>query len=147
MANVYLDTSVAITEAFLRSPYCEAFLKACALLQHTVVIPEIVLDELRGKFPKKYTEAYDAFQKSKKELNKLIDLEAPVKSLSDAVNEYKNWLEEFIEEHGVVVAPYPEVSVKELVEQSYAAQKPFKETGEGHKDYVIWKTITGHIAS
>jgi hypothetical protein len=146
MANIYLDTSVAMTEAFLRSPYCEAFLKTCAILQHTVVIPEIVIDELKGNFPKKYKDASDAFLKARKELNKLTDIDAPIQSLSDAVGAYEDWLDEFIEEHGVVVAPYPEVPAKELIEQSYTTKKPFKESGEGHKDYVIWKTITGHIA-
>jgi rRNA-processing protein FCF1 len=147
MTTVYLDTSVAINESFLRSSYSIAFLKACAILQYTVVIPEIVVDELTGNFPKKLKEKSDAFQKAKKELGKLIDLDAPTVSLPDAIKSYEDWLEELIDEHGVVVATYPDIPAKELVAQSYEAKKPFKESGEGHKDYVVWKTILGHIAS
>lgn len=147
MTTVYLDTSVAMNEAFLRSPYSEAFLKACAILQYTVVIPEIVIDELRGNFPKKLLEKSNAFQKSKNELGKFVDLDIPDIILSDAVSFYENWLDELIDQHGVVVPAYPNVSAKELVEQSYDVKKPFKESGEGHKDYIIWKTILSHIAT
>lgn len=147
MTTVYIDTSVAINEAFLRSPYSEAFLKACSILHYTVVIPEIVIDELKGNYPKKLMEKADAFQKAKKELIKLTDLEVPTVSRSDAVAAYEAWLEKTMNEHGVVVVPYPDISAKELVGQSYDAKKPFKETGEGHKDYVVWKTILDHIGS
>lgn len=145
MTTVYLDTSVAITESFLMSPYCDAFFKACGILQYTVVIPEIVLDELKGNYPKKLQEKYASFQKAKKELGKLIDLSAPVVPLSDAVDSYDDWLDELVGKHGIVVAPYPDVSTKELVEQSYALKKPFKDSGEGHKDYIVWKSILVHL--
>ncbi|MGC1469983.1 MAG: PIN domain-containing protein [Sphingorhabdus sp.] len=145
MPTVYLDTSVAMNDAFLKSAYSEAFLKACAILQYTVVMPDIVVDELKGNFPKKLKDKLDAFLKAKRELGKLTDLEAPTISLSEAVDSYEGWLGELIDKHGIVVAPYPEVSAKELVEQSYHVKKPFKESGEGHKDYVVWKTILGHI--
>jgi len=56
MTTLYLDTSVAMTESFLKSPYSEAFLKACSILQYNIVIPEIVVDELKGNFPKKLSE-------------------------------------------------------------------------------------------
>jgi hypothetical protein len=145
MTTIYLDTSVAIAESFLKSPYCDAFFKACGILQYTVVIPEIVLDEIKGNYPKKLKEKYASFQKGKKELGKLVDLSAPIVSLSDAIDCYDDWLDELLHKHGVVVAPYPEMSPKELVEQSYAEKKPFKDSGEGHKDYIVWKSILVHL--
>jgi hypothetical protein len=147
MTTVYLDTSVAMNESFLRSSYSEAFLKACSILQYTVVLPEIVVDELKGNFPKKMQEKIAAFTKANKEIGKLIDLDIPSISLSNAVDSYGEWLDKFLVDHGVVIAPYPDISAKELVEKSYGVKKPFKESGEGHKDYVIWKTILGSIAS
>jgi hypothetical protein len=141
MTTVYLDTSVAITESFLMSPYCDAFFKACGILQYTVVIPEIVIDELKGNYPKKLQEKYASFQKSKKELSKLIEISTPLPSLSDAVDSYFDLLDELIDKHGIIVTPYPDLHPKDLVEQSYKAQKPFKDSGEGYKDYIVWKSI------
>lgn len=147
MTIVYLDTSVAINESFLRSEYAQAFLKACAILKYAVIVPEIVVDELIGNFPKELQERLLAFQKAKKGLSKLVDLEVAVSQLSDYVSAYGAWLKDLLDEHGVVVLPYPDVPAKELVEQSYELKKPFKDSGEGHKDYVIWKTILSHIQS
>lgn len=147
MTTVYLDTSVAMNEAFLRSPYSEAFLKACAILQYTVVIPEIVVDELKGNFPKKVQEKLISFDKVSKELGKLVDGDFPEIHLFGSIDKYNKWLKEFLDEYGVVVAPYPDVTAKELVDKSYTVKKPFKQSGEGYKDYVVWKTILGCIAS
>ncbi|RXZ65281.1 PIN domain-containing protein [Pelagerythrobacter rhizovicinus] len=145
MATVYIDTSVAINESFLRSPYVEAFLKACKILQYTVVIPEIVDDELKGNYPKKLGEKLSAFQKAEKDLGKLIDLDSNALTFSDAVDAYEEWLADLLEQHGVMIAPYPQISPKELVEQSYKLNKPFKNSGEGHKDYIVWKTILSGV--
>jgi len=141
MTTVYLDTSVAIAESFLMSPYCDAFFKACGILQYTVVIPEIVIDEIKGNYPKKLHEKYAPFQKAKKELDKLLNVSTSIVPMSDAAHSYNNWLDELIQKYGIVVAPYPDVSPKELVEQSYSTNKPFKDSGDGHKDYIVWKSI------
>ncbi|CAN5530891.1 hypothetical protein BH10PLA2_BH10PLA2_03570 [soil metagenome] len=147
MTTVYLDTSVVMNESFLRSSYSEAFLKACAILQFTVVLPEIVVDEMKGNFPKKLQEKISAFQKSNKEIKKLIDVDVSTVSLSESVKSYGDWLTQLIDDNGIFVAPYPDVSAKELVDKSYGVKKPFKDSGEGHKDYIVWKTILSHIGS
>lgn len=146
MTTIYIDTSVAINEAFLRSSYARAFLRACNILHYTVVVPEIVVDELKGNYPKKIAGKISAFQKATRELEKLVDLEAPEVSLSGATDEYDNWLDDFFEEHGVERAPYPSITTKEIVQQSYEKKKPFKASGEGHKDYIVWKTILHGIS-
>lgn len=145
MTTVYVDTSVAINEAFLHSPYSVPFLKACGILQYAVVIPQIVVDELKGNYPKRLQEKIDAYQKSAKELGKLVDLNAPTIDPVEAAEKFNDWLDDLILENGIRVAPYPEIPTKELVEQSYAFKKPFKESGEGHKDYILWKTILADV--
>ena len=147
MATIYLDTSVAINESFLKSPFVEAFLKGCAILQHTVVIPHIVLDELKGNFPKKIQEKSLSLQKVGNDLGKLIDIELPAVSIKDAATGYATWLENLIEDHKIAIVPYPDISPQELVVKSYETKKPFKESGEGYKDYIVWKTILGSINS
>jgi rRNA-processing protein FCF1 len=145
MTTFYLDTSVAISESFLMSPYSEAFFKACGILQYTVVIPEIVIDELKGNYPKQLQAKYASFQKQKKELGKLMDLNALTVPVAEALASYDDWLDELLDKHGVVVQPYPNISAEELVRQSYVSKKPFNDSGEGHKDYIVWKSIIEHI--
>lgn len=147
MTTIYLDTSVAVSESFLKSPFAEAFLKACKILQFTVVIPEIVIDELKGNFPKKLEEKVAALQKSGKDIRRLLDIDIPEVSSIDAGESYTEWLDILTDEYSVVVAPYPDVPLKEIVVESYKYTKPFKESGEGHKDYLIWKVVLAGLKS
>ncbi|MBU1572015.1 MAG: DUF4935 domain-containing protein [Alphaproteobacteria bacterium] len=136
-----------MNESFFRSAQAQAFLKACSILQVTVVIPDIVIDEVLGNFPKKLIEKTKAFQNAQKELGRLIDLGTQLISVSEEIDGYEDWLYELIEEKGVLTHPYPEISLKDLVQKSYENEKPFKENGEGHKDFLVWGTIKNHIES
>jgi len=112
-----------------------------------VVIPNIVYDEVLGNYPKKLTERAKAFQKAQRELAKLADIEVTEISVETEIDRYEDWLIDLVEDDGVTLAPYPNIPAKELVEKSYANQKPFKESGDGYKDYIVWKTIKVHIES
>lgn len=145
MTTIYIDTSILMNESFLRSASAQAVLKACSLLKISVVVPEVVVDEALGNYPKKLTEKAKAFQKAQKELARLVDMDVQSILVADAVDQYETWLMEFIDEYEVIVHPYPDVDAKELVEKAYEAKKPFKESGEGHKDYLVWHSIKSHI--
>lgn len=147
MTTIYIDTNIVINESFFFSPWSQAFLKACALLQISVVVPEVVLDEVKGKYPKHLKEKAQAFQKAARELSKLTDLNSQGLCVPDLIEKYESFLDELIDDSSVIVAPYPEISAKQLVEKSYQNQKPFKDSGEGHKDYLVWETIKSHILS
>ena len=54
--QIYIDTNIMINENFMRSASAQAFFKACALLHIECVIPEIVIDEAKGNYPKKLDE-------------------------------------------------------------------------------------------
>ena len=145
MTTIYIDTNIILSESYFRSRFSQAFLKACSLLRIDVVIPDIVLDEVLGNYSNKLKLKVRDLQKSQKEIGKLVDIEEIDISVEQAVNEYKDYLENLINENEVYVAPYPKISLKELVVKSYDIEKPFKDSGEGHKDFIIWKSIMDPI--
>ncbi|MBO6553735.1 MAG: DUF4935 domain-containing protein [Roseitalea sp.] len=145
MPTVFIDTNIIINENFFRSAAAQAFLKACSILNIEVVIPDIVYDEVIGNFPKKLKERVNAYEKAQRELIKLVEIDFNKIDLEDEVSAYEDWLNDLVETDGVTLAPYPEIPAKELVEKSYERKKPFKDNGEGHKDYIVWKTIRTHI--
>ena len=51
-----------------------------------------------------------------------------------------------IDDLGLTILPYPEVSARDLVVASFEGEKPFKPSGEGHKDKLIWESVLAHIA-
>lgn len=112
MTTIYIDTNIFMNESFFRSSLAQSFLKACSILQITVVVPDVVIDEILGYFPKKLKEKASAFHKSKKELARLFDLEPTSLDLSEETKGYEEWLSELIDNNGVIAAPYPDVSAK-----------------------------------
>lgn len=147
MTTIYIDTNIVFTESFFCSPWAQSFLKACALLQISVVVPEVVLDEVKGNFPGRLDEKVRAFRKAEKSLSKLIDVEHQELDIPALVDEYETFLDDLFDECGVIVAPYPEISAQQLVQNSYQGQKPFKANGDGHKDFIVWETIKSFIES
>lgn len=141
MTKIYIDTNIIMNESYFRSPFSRAFLKACSLLKVKVIVPDIVLDEVLGNYPKKIRAKAKEIQKAQKEISKLTEIEEIDIDVDEAFNNYEIFLLKLIDENGVHVAPYPEVSTKDLVTNAYNAKKPFKETGEGHKDVLVWETI------
>jgi predicted nucleic acid-binding protein len=147
MTTIYLDTNIFMNESFFRSAMARAFLKACSILHFTVVVPEVVVDEVVGNFPKKFSEKAAAFKKAQRELAKIHAFDTATIDSKGAIENYEDWLAELLDGNGVVIAPYPDVSAKTLVLKSYQGEKPFKETGEGHKDYLVWESMKAHINS
>lgn len=147
MTTIYIDTNIFMNESFFRSASAQAFLKTCALLQIDVVVPEIVIDETKGNYPKTLKEKASAYQKAHKEFAKLADIEALDISTPDIITEFSGWLDNLLGENGIHIAPYPIIALKELVKKSYETSKPFKDTGDGHKDYIVWQTVKRHIDS
>lgn len=145
MTTIYIDTNIFMNESFFRSAQAQAFLKACSIIQVSVVIPDIVIDEVLGNFPKTLKAKVKALQVAQKELGRLIEIAPQEISASEEVDAYQDWLLELFEEKGVVILPYPEVKLKTMVQKSYENEKPFKETGEGYKDFLVWETVIKHI--
>jgi hypothetical protein len=50
MPTVFIDTNIAIAGSYMRSATSRALLKACMFLGFDMVIPETVVDEIKGKF-------------------------------------------------------------------------------------------------
>lgn len=145
MTTIFIDTNILMSDRFFRSSSAKAFLKACSFLNVQVVIPDVVIDELLGNFSARLQEKANAYQKVSRELKQLVELEHSPPDVEAEASAYEGWLIELIEDNRIIVAPYPDVSAKELVSKSYDGAKPFKDGGEGHKDYLVWKTVAAHI--
>ncbi|WNO53178.1 PIN domain-containing protein [Stakelama saccharophila] len=145
MTTIFIDTNIIYTENFFRPPWVKSFLKACDILQISVVIPEVVVDEVKGNFLKEIVERYQTFQKSEKYLGRLVELNPNHLDITSISAKFNIFFDQLLDEHGVIVAPYPDISLKEIVKKSYEQPKPFKEGGEGHKDFLIWETVKCHI--
>ncbi len=143
--QIFIDTNIIIQEKFLRSTNALAFLKAARFLGFDIIIPEIVIDEVKANFCLTLAKSLTPYNKAQKIIASLTGLDQIDISLDDEKEKYIKWLDDILEQYGVKILTYPQISLKEIVTESYKAQKPFKKGGEGHKDYLIWKTISLYI--
>ena len=130
---------------FFRAATAQAFLEACNLLGMKVCIPEIVIDEVFGNFKEKLAEAKTALKKPTKLVKSLVDIEFPDIPVEDLSNQFQTWFLSLLKDNAVEILPYPDIVPKELVTKAYTKVKPFKATGGGHKDYLVWETIKANI--
>lgn len=143
--NIYIDTNAIIEENFFRSAYGPSLLRAAHFLGLKVYIPAIVVDEAKENFSRRLREKLRSYNKSFKELKSLIEIESSEIDIDEKIEEYQFWLDKVLDDYGVVILSYPEVPLKDVVAESYKGKKPFKDSGEGYKDFLVWKSIQKNI--
>lgn len=139
--RIILDTSVIVREGYFRSGMMRALLKAAHFMEWKVLMPDVVWDELLGKAKKEIAKRAATYDKAARELNAITGKTIEPVDAASEFGDYEDWLAEEMEKFGIDFLPYPATTTKELVTKSYAGEKPFKENGDGHKDYLIWKSI------
>ena len=96
--QIFLDTNIIFKEHFFRSTNARALLKAARFLGLDIVIPEIVVDEVKGNFSSEFAEKLAQYEKAYRELRKLIKFDEIHVSFDDEVAEYAQWLDDHLEE-------------------------------------------------
>lgn len=147
MGKIYLDTNVFFKNGFFRSEGAQAKLKACALAGFDVVLSEIVIDEIVGNFEKRLFQTKASLQKIVNTLNKIMSFKLSDIDIEDETQVFIVELYVMIKELNIEILPYPSLTTKNLVIESYKGIKPFDENGKGHKDYMIWTSIKNHMLS
>lgn len=106
----------------------------------------MVFDELMGNYARRVRQGFEALSKSKTNLTRLlIDVDTPELDLDKRRRNYEAGIRTVFSVHKVEIAAYPDVSPKDLVVASYQGRKPFKDSGEGYKDSLIFRTILSMI--
>lgn len=144
--RIFIDTNIIFKADFFRSVTAQNFLKATKFLEIEVLIPEVVIDEIKGNFSQELPDRLAKYKKLHQSLSELIDTDEVEINVNEEIEIYKNWLDNLLEEHEVTILPYPTTSTKEIITESYKKKRPFKENGEGHKDYLIWETIKNYVS-
>ncbi len=145
MPTIFLDTNVFIDAGYFRAAGAQAFLRTCKFAGFDLAVPEVVLDEVRGNFKKSLYSALVSLTKAERQVSRLVTRESDEISLDEETERFDENLEELLQDVGVAVLPYPAITTRELVLGGYSDRKPFKETGEGFKDFLIWKSIVEGI--
>jgi len=114
-------------------------------------LPEIVFDEVIGKYKNKIVELNSNIKLNNKEIKKLIDDDEITQKQIDeekVYNEYKTELKRLFENTvNMTMLSYPQKKHREIADRAIRKQKPFKESGVGYRDTLLWETILSVLVS
>jgi hypothetical protein len=142
MPYVMVDTNALMRDYPLIAANTQTFLRGCRRCQITVCFPDVVIDELVGNYEKEIRRLTNEHRSVTRKLQRFgIQTETEDFDVQKETESYRTYVHQMMEHHGVTLIPYPEVSPKALVEASYSGRKPFKESGEGFKDFLVFESL------
>jgi hypothetical protein len=138
MKAVVLDTNAGWSDVLLRGPAATALLESRKDVDLEVVIPEVVILETIKQYPDRAKKAQAAAFAARRELLAL-GLAASEPAEGGHETPFADIYRQRLTSVGVRVAPHPDPLP--AVRWSVERRRPFKETGVGFPDAVIWLTV------
>lgn len=136
---IFIDSNILCSDYYMKNYKFELINRV-----GTIVLGEIVIDEVCNKYKEQLKEAVSMVDKNIKNINKLISDHISIDNISidSEVQKYRDFLEMFSFQNGMTIAEeYPDVSHKEIVRRALLRKKPFKQDGStGYRDYLVWLT-------
>lgn len=138
---IFVDSNILCSNFYMRGPSFEVMKKV-----GTIVIGEIVFDEVINKYREMLTEHLQKAQKSIDGVNRFfpsdIVILSPSIDVESSCEQYRDFLEMHIIESGLSIPEgYPPLTHKEIVSRELQRKKPFKPNGSGYRDYLVWRTV------
>ncbi len=143
--HIVLDANAIVSEGFGNSRQFKALLSVSNALGHTIVVPQVVVDEVVSRFSKSMASEVEAVRSKLNKLSNWMDrsLESPVGSfnLECETKLFAGTLKSKLEDAHVVVVGYPDTAHEVLVGRATSRTRPFNESGSGYRDTLIWMSV------
>jgi hypothetical protein len=141
--RVVVDTNAFYSDLRLRGPL-RVLVDATRRGEITLVVPEVVVREVLKRFRERYLDDVRKWNRAVRALAELgvDDLEARrLPDVEDALIEYEAYLRTRLHDAGALVPLIPTVGHDEVLDRAIHRRKPFKESGAGYQDALIWATV------
>lgn len=143
--KIVLDTTAIRADYHLHSPTSLTFLNGLRLIPATLCVPEVVVDEAINGFRADLARALEESGRTQRELGRILGEQSAPGTSSDFVEsrteEYRKALLAKVASVGGEVLPYPKIEHRKLVRRDLERRRPFRESGVGYRDALIWETV------
>lgn len=143
--KILLDSNIFCADFQLEGGSFKIFLEGLGRVGVTCFVPAFVFDEVRAIHLRKLEEIDDKLQKIQKQWRYLTNHELPLPFTRDLVAssnlKYVDYLQACFKSAGIKTLPYPEVSHEVVVQRALQCRKPFKNSGDGYRDSLIWHSV------
>ena len=140
---VLLDTNIYVGDWRLSGSAFNVFREARARIGANWVVPEIIFAEVTNKAAERVSTIKDRLESIATELQfvrgrptERIALDAMATSA-----DYSAFLTDLFAKEDAKIIPMPGVPHAELAQRAVEKRRPFKESGAGYRDALIWHTI------
>ena len=136
-----LDSSILCSNFHMTGPSFEILRRI-----GTIVIPEIVYDEVCNKYRELLVKHKESLFKVTNDISRLTQKDIKISfdesMIEEEYKKYVDILDMFIIESGMTIPePYPQIKHKDIVARALQRKKPFKSDGStGYRDYLLWCT-------
>lgn len=145
--RVVIDTNAFVADLGMRGPL-RVLLDATRQADITLVVPEVVMREVLKHFRIRYLEEVRRYAGSARVLADLgVDPVARTElpDVEDALIAYEARLRTRLHDAGALVALLPTVTHDDVLERAMTRRKPFKESGAGYQDTLIWLSVLEYV--
>ncbi len=143
MKYYVIDTNFIHADFFLRGTRITALARSAHKLGHSVLMPQVVFDEMCKQYNEQVDELASSFKGAQKDLYKL----SPAKDqwadydFKKLKTDYEQGLLNRCNDLDVGILKYPTVSHRDMVKRELSKRKPFKDSTKGYRDALIWETV------
>ena len=143
--HIVIDSNILVEQGFGNSALMGVLLSTSGLLEHQIIIPQLVIEEVTAKFRRELIEDTKEVRKVAKRLSQLLSksavyLDEELDPESETAN-FRVRLKERLDEAGTVFLDYPETKHSELVKRAVSRSRPFDSQGSGYRDSLIWESV------
>jgi len=148
MWTLVLDSTSLVADFRVRSPTTVGLFDRAAAGKLSIVVPEIVVREVVGKFKQELKDARSHLVRARSKFVRLgVPLDVPDLDVDALGTEYEQYLRSTFERIGAEIPSPPDITHLELVDRAIAQRKPFRESGTGYRDALIWETVVRYAAA
>ena len=147
--NVILDTNIFRSDITLRSKEFTILLDYLSKTESKLMIPQIILDEIKGLFKRTLIERITELKKNINNINLILTDNNSHINVKDydvdfETSEYENFLINKLKINKNNIIPYNNEFLPEISMRAINRQKPSGDKGQGFRDTMIWLTIKEH---
>lgn len=144
--RVVFDATAFIADFGLAGAAFRAFASAIDIVDLGIFVPQVVLDETVNKYRETIRRESQKAEAAVSLLERITRKDAgtllPRFDIDGEVEEYNAYLTTRLEkDFRATVLGYPSVAHADLVRRDLARRRPFRETGKGYRDCLIWHTV------
>jgi predicted nucleic acid-binding protein len=150
--DIILDSNIFRSDLSLKSDEFKILIDYLNKTKSSVILPEIVLQEIKELYRRDLTSKIDKHRNASKELEKSLFSTAFVPSIIsiDIESEVENYVRHVKEtlciDQDKIIA-YKEQYLAEVVRRATLRQKPCGSESQGFRDAIVWLTLLDYAAS